>query len=86
MNTASEGCYRETHSSPTARHHDADDCDSHGGQHHRQRLPRGQQSHDGPRKFRFKMLIQDEQSLGLSQRELAIFICEQWALAADQKK
>ena len=27
-----------------------------------------------------------EKLRGLSQRELAIFICEQWALATDQKK
>lgn len=34
-----------------------------GAATHRQRLPRGQHSHDRPRKFRFKILIQDEQSL-----------------------
>jgi len=32
-------CYREAHSSPTAQHHDADDCNSHSDQHHRQRPP-----------------------------------------------
>jgi hypothetical protein len=37
MNMASEVCYREAHSSPTARHHDADDRNGHSDQHHRQR-------------------------------------------------
>jgi hypothetical protein len=47
MNMASEVCYREAHSSPTAQHHDADDCDSHSDQHRRQRVPQGPPSSQG---------------------------------------
>jgi hypothetical protein len=34
-------------STPTAQHHDADDCNSHSGQHHRQQVPQGPLSPQG---------------------------------------
>ena len=46
MNMASEVCYREAHSSPTAQHHDADYCKGHSEQH------RASGSHKGRRALR----------------------------------